>query len=225
MQDPTLLVSAEGMILAIGRATGLHFGRTVQVGGHLSDLLTDEAAAFLGTIVSRVAETRIGERTELPAAGAVARLEVTLEPAPNGVMIVGRSATLSDARDAALAQATATAAAVTALPHAALATIGPRGYLLTGDSSLAELSGFAPHTLTTVRIVTLFSVASRVPVGDTVEFVFAHGIPATVTADLLTAEGPSLTVSVGLSPVRQGLATTALLAVLVAQGQPPPNRA
>lgn len=214
LPDPVLIVAADGDIVAAGRAARLHFGPAAQAGARLGDLLSDEAAAFLSAIVARVIATGIAERTELPEATAAPRLELTVEPAAAGAMIAGKAAGVADARDAAQAQVAALAGAATALPDTAIATIGPRGYLIAPDPSLSRLSGFAPHTLTTVRAANLFSVASRVAVGDAVETVFTAGAAMTLEAELLTAASGPLAVTIGLAPLRRGLVTTAVVAII-----------
>lgn len=218
LTDPVLVCDAAATIIAAGRAARLHFGKAAQPGARLDAILPAEAAAFVGAIVMRVAGSGIAERTELPAVAGAARLELVIEPGAAGVVIVGRAAGVADARDAALSRAAGLAGAIASLPDHAIATIGLRGYLVAPDASLSRLGGLSPQALSSVRAASLFSVASRIGVSDALEAVFTGGPPVMVEAELLTASGSPLPVSVGLAPLRRGLVIDAVQAVIAKCG-------
>lgn len=204
--DPVLICDARAVVVMAGRAARLYFGKGLRTGAALAAFLPPRCAAALTDIVYRVARAGIAERAELPDMAGRGRLELTVEPTADGVVIIGHPFGSSDARAEALNSALA------ALPGHALAIIEPRGLLAEADPSLARLTGHSPPI--GQPAAELFAPASRATVAAALDQVFAGGIAHTFTADLTTADDQSMPVSIGLAPIRRGLIIAAVQAVI-----------
>ena len=212
--DPVLICDSAGTVIAAGRAARLYFGEAARPGASLDTILLTEVAEMLRTVVGRVSASGIAERTQLPAGEARARLELTVEPSPLGVVLAGRDAGLADTRDAAFAHAAALASAIACLPGHALATIGQRGDLVMPGAALARLTGHSVRALAGMPAGDLLTREDQTMWRGALNRAFAGAAAFSIVAELVASDGVAMPVTIALAPLRRGLLVESVQAVL-----------
>ena len=159
-----------------------------------------------------------GEALELasrPDGDTDLRIAITRLPA-------GKLVTVEDLRDAR--ERDVATSALEALDRAlalheavAQVRINLRGFVVRPGRSFLRMSGLGGEALARVRFVSLFDIASRVPLSDAIEEAVDRREPRRVAAGLLVGGTQVTRVGVALSPVTHAMAVTGLLAVLVTQ--------
>lgn len=206
-------------IIAASRSLRARFGEAAAPGAPLAGLVAPQIGPFLAQAARRVVESAQAETIELPFAHAPDRpVLLAIEPHPDGVALFGRDLGDLDALRRAENDRAAVEQALSGSGCAATARVNLRGYLDGPHPALAALTGIPEDTLGIVRLVTLFSVKSRVVLGDAIEAVAADGTTRAVTAQLLINRGDTREVTVAIAPRRRGAAIDGVVALVVAAG-------
>ena len=217
--SPEMIVVADRnlLITAASRPVRGRFGDAALAGAPVTGLVPPHVAGFLAQTAIRVAESAQAETVELPLLGAPDRLvALAIEPHPDGIALFGRDIGDAEALRRADNDLHALDEAFVASRDAAIARVNLRGYLDGPHPALATLTGVPAETLAAVRLVTLFSVQSRVALGDAIEEVALHGGSRSLAAQLLINPGEPRTVSVALAPRRRGPAIEGVTALIIA---------
>ena len=217
LPDPAIMVATDLRLLAVGRAARGYFGARAVSGADLAAILPDDVAPFVTVATRRVIGSGVGEHVEIrSSAHGDRRLDLSIDPVPDGALLTGRDRSVEDDRDSAIACEAAIRAALGAVPGLASGTVGLRGYI-NDCGTLGALTGLSANALASVRFVTLFDVGARVAVGDALEAVLADGQTRSVRASLLVNRSAVLAVSVAISACRTGTAITGALVLIVGQ--------
>ena len=215
-----IVIADRGLsIVAASRSIRARFGAAGAPGAPLAGLVPPHAGGFLAQAARRVLDSAEAETVELPFAVAPARpVALAIEPHPDGIALFGRDLGDVEALRRAEDDTKAIEAAFSSSGLAATARINLRGYLDGPHPALAALTGITEDLLAMVRLVTLFSVKSRVALGDAVEAVAVDGVTRAVTAELLINRGDARTVTVAIAPRHRGAAIDGVIALVVAAG-------
>ena len=213
--QPALLIDDRLGLVAAGRAARQYFGHELSPGLPLRAVFPAFAAPVMIALADRVLATGVADRIDLedPAAPG-RRMEFDLSPHPAGLLIVGSSRAVEDARDAAQQVAGAALQTVGALPGHAVVRIGLRGHLRPPDPSLVRLSGFEAAALASARFTSLFDISSRAAVTQAVESAIDAGESSSCAATMLTHGGEPLPVQIAFAPERIGTRITGALALI-----------
>lgn len=217
--SPEMIVVADRnlLITAASRPVRGRFGDAAAPGAPITGLVPAHVAAFLAQTAMRVAESAQAETVELPLLGAHDRLvALAIEPHPDGIALFGRDIGDAEALRRADDDLHALDEAFVAARDAATARVNLRGYLDGAHPALAMLTGIPAETLAAVRLVTLFSVQSRVALGDAIEAVAMDGNARSLSAQLLINRGEPRTVQVALAPRRRGPAIDGVTILILA---------
>lgn len=213
-----IVIADRGLaIMAASRSIRARFGSAAAAGAPLTGLVAPQIGPFLAQAARRVVDSAQAETIELPFAIAPDRpVSLAIEPHPDGVAIFGRDLGDVDALRRAEDDREAIERALSSSGLAATARVNLRGYLDGQHPALAALTGIAEETLRVVRLVTLFSVQSRVALGDAIEATAADGATRAVAAQLLINRGDARDVTVAIAPRRRGAAIDGVVALVVA---------
>jgi PAS domain-containing protein len=217
--SPDLIVIANRQlsIIAASRPVRARLGDAAALGASLAGLVPPNLAPFLMQTAERVAASARAEAIELPLAGAPNRLlALAIEPHPDGIVLFARDLGDAEAVNQALEDRAAIDRTMVASGRAAFARVNLRGYLEGSHPALAALTGIAADTIASVRLVTLFTVQSRVGLGNALEAVIAEAAPHCLSADLLMNRADPRAVTVTLAPLRRGAAIHGVQALILA---------
>jgi hypothetical protein len=177
-----------------------HFSRSDWRGQSLSDLLPETMRAILMRSVHHVCETKLTDSFQLRIGpNADRRIDVTVQPYGGGVCIVGRDRTASDARRDVATLSDAVRQTLQLLGNVAVMRINLRGFIIRASESFETLSGLAPEVFSSVRVPTLFDVATRMAVSDALEQTIEQASPQLVTARLMVNRGDPVNVRIAFS--------------------------
>lgn len=208
-------------IVAASAAARTYFGDPVSPGGAMTAIVPEETRPLLIEALVRVLASGTTETIDLPASPRPDRdLSIAIAPHAGGIAVFAHDRTIEEERRDALAERRAIADSLATVPGAAHFRINLRGYLEGPAASLASLAGLLAESLVAVRFVTLVEIASRVAVADAIEAVIGDGAARHVEAVLLVNRGAALPVSIGLAPLRRGLAIAAVAASIVTCAAP-----
>lgn len=98
---------------------------------------------------------------------------------------------------------------------AAIARIDRYGFLDGPHTSLAALTGIGVFMLSSLRLVTLFSIQSRGAVADLIAAVSEDGEPRSCGGQLLTDTGDPRHVTIALAPRRRGDTIDGVVALIL----------
>ena len=217
MRDIVLVADGGGIIRASSRAARAHFGETVAIGAALDAVAQPATRAFLTDAIRRVLESGIGDHLDIASAARDDRiLALTIEPTGSGAILFAQDG--APERDAARARAAARAldAALLAATGIASATINVRGYAVEPSAALCAMTGLSRDALAMIRFVALAEIGARVAMGTAIEQAMAGDAPAPLYARLLVNRADSVSVRIGLAPLRSGATIEGVAAVIVA---------
>ncbi|WP_066546552.1 MULTISPECIES: hypothetical protein [unclassified Sphingomonas] len=178
-------------------------------------------APLQATIVD-VARHRIAERVVVRGgADGNGTFEIALQPWLDHVLVRIDNASLGQQLQDRISALDAMQRAIDQVaPDVASALLTPRGYLSVPSPALAAMTGIALAATIDMRFVSLIDIASRVTVGDLIDETFRTGTPARAEAYLRVNRADPIAVSIGLAPIREAAAITALQVVIARQSPP-----
>jgi PAS domain-containing protein len=194
-------------------------GQDSRTGTSIERLVAGPVAPLLRESARRVIDGGPAERLELMLQRhPQRRFDATISSFDKGIALRLTDTSLADEVGSLRAMRRATDEALGAAGGLASATINLRGYLDTATPSLVTLTGLAPASLESVRLVSLVDIASRPTLGDAIERVVTGAGAMAVNVVLLVNRGPALPVRIGLAAIRHGAAVVGV-AAMIARGQ------
>lgn len=184
--DMIVIVDRALAIVAASRSVRARFGADAVRGAPATGLVAPDGAHALAEAIGRVATSALAEAIDLPLAGEPRRrVSLAIEPHPDGVALFGRETGAATNDDRASLDETFAVA-----DGAAVARIDRYGFLDGPHTALAALTGIGDAMLSTLRVVSLFTIETRGAVADMIAAVMADGGPRSGLARLLTEDEP-----------------------------------
>lgn len=212
--SPDMIVIADrGLgIVAASRSVRARFGDDAARGAPVTGLVAADGAAVLAAAIRRVADGAPAEAVDLPLAGEPERgVSFAIEPHPDGVALFARETGAATNDDRASLDETF------ALSHgAAVARIDRYGFLDGPHTALAALTGIGDAMLSSLRLVSLFTIGSRGAVADLIAAVTADGEPRSGAALLLIDSESPRAVTVAFAPRRRKSGIEGVVALILA---------
>lgn len=178
----------------------LYFGDPEWRGKSLLDMISEATRAIILRSAQRVIESGYAETFELRSGlRARRRLDITVQPFADGLVIVARDLTTRSELIEAEAIAEATRESLTAAGDIAVVTLNLRGYIIRSNAAVERMTGLSAEALESVRMVTLFDTRSRAVVGEALESAIRDLTPSCVRVALLVNRGPPREVRVAFS--------------------------
>jgi PAS domain-containing protein len=215
--EPVLMFDDEGRIARRNRAATEYFGLAAGTGGfgQATDRPLESAVLQLAR---RVATHRIAERIDAALShDGERRVEASASPVGTDVLVVIRDLSVREAHARSTALVEATATAIDHHERLATARLNQRGHVAQPSLSLARMTGIPADQLGTTRFSTLFSVQSRVAVGDAIERVLRGGETERIDGELIVDGSKGRTVSLTLSAIVTRLGVEGAIAVVTAR--------
>lgn len=210
--DMIVIVDRALGIVAASRSVRARFGAGAARGAPITALVAPAGADLLADAIGRVAVSATAEAIELPLAGEPgARVSLAIEPHPDGVALFGRE-TGDGANDdrASLDETFALSRG------AAVARIDRYGFLDGPHSALAALTGIGSTMLSSLRLVSLFTIETRGAVADLIAAVADDGESRSGAARLLIDSADPRPVTVAVAPRRTRSEIDGVVALILA---------
>ncbi|THD35142.1 MAG: hypothetical protein E7773_11850 [Sphingomonas sp.] len=210
--DMIVIVDRALDIVGTSRSVRARFGGGDLHGAPATMLVAPDGAAALTAAIQRVIDLAVPEAIDLPLAGEPgARLSLAIEPYPDGAALFARETGGATNDDRASLDETF------ALSRgAAVARIDRYGFLDGPHTALAALTGIGAAMLSSLRLVSLFTVATRGAIADMIAAVAADGEPRSGPALLLIDSANPRPVTVALAPRRHRNGIDGVVALILA---------
>lgn len=202
LDDPLLTLDSQGRVRHANAAARARFGAEVHTGAAPSQV-SSASGGFLADAVRRVLDSGVAEEVEVvPDRYRSRRCLCRIEPLPDGALLrVVEASAREEQVQSEAALAACHVAVEASAGAAAIARVGPRGFLVAPGAALTQLTGTVADQLASARFLTLLDVADRARVGEAIEAVFATARPATLLARLLVRGAEPRAVTLGVAPV------------------------
>jgi hypothetical protein len=210
--DMIVIVDRALNIVVASRSVRARFGHDAARGEPATGLVAADGAAVLAAAIRRVAASALAEAVDLPLAGEPGRrMSLAIEPHPDGVALFGRET--GDATNDDRASLDETFAVSRG---AAVARIDRYGFLDGPHTALATLTGIGDAMLSSLRLVSLFTIETRGAVADMITAVAADGEPRSGPARLLIDSESPRAVTVAFAPRRHKTGIEGVVALILA---------
>ena len=210
--DMIVIVDRDLSVVAASRSVRARLGGGEIRGALATGLVAPDGAPLLADAIRRVAATALAEAIELPLAGEPGgRVSLAIEPHPDGVALFGRDTGGATNDDRASLDETFVLSR-----GAAVARVDRYGFFDGPHTALAALTGIGVTMLSSLRMVSLFTIETRAAMIDMIAAVEADGTPRTGSARLLIDSEDPRAVRVSFAPRRGKTGIDGVVALILA---------